>query len=617
MENYFRYINLTELSSDDPMYDKATQSDIQLKPHQLVMLKKCIERESKELDISYSDKYETLETDVGIIADKAGSGKSFVILALIASGTIPRDTLDIRYTYGNGHFNVKWKKHDCIDKNVNILVIPHVLTKQWCKYIESFSKSLSYFCANKHKGLDSLEKNIDNYSIILVTGSFYKNIKAMFYLNNWRATRVIFDEVDSTTTPSSTYLSCRFMWCVTASYKNILFPIQKVHYDRRNIQNSYVLSNGIANNAFVKNLFVGTMRLMGTPELNALDAIVLKNSDDFVDESLKLPIIRYITIMCTNPIEVSILSGIVNVDILNSLNAGDVSTAFSFIDTGNLDSETNIIGKALIDLQNANTNLRWKRTAIENTIYSTPSAKEVALTKVNDDLRDNGKKINMMTERIQNNDLCVICYSKPSHRSISKCCKNTYCLQCISKWLTINNACPICKKSTSIQNDFYIIQPDTIEDTSNGYEAQLEEPEMQMMPTNDAFTLSKTKFENLYRLLSNRKPNSKFLIFSDFEKTFERMYPYLKRTDIKYSHVKGNSVKNVIEKYKGDELDALLINSKHYGSGINLENTTDVVLFHKFEDQMEKQVIGRAQRIGRTTPLNVWYFLNESESELF
>ncbi len=81
--------------------------------------------------------------------------------------------------------------------------------------------------------------------------------------------------------------------------------------------------------------------------------------------------------------------------------------------------------------------------------------------------------------------------------------------------------------------------------------------------------------------------------------------------------MKGNSVKNVIEKYKGDELDALLINSKHYGSGINLENTTDVVLFHKFEDQMEKQVIGRAQRIGRTTPLNVWYFLNESESELF
>jgi len=611
MEDFFRYLNITELSHEDEIYSKTIDCDIQLKPHQLVMLQKCIQRESSDIDVSCCTRYDTLETDVGIIADKAGSGKSYTILALIASQTIPRDTLDIRYTYGHGHFNVKCKKHNWIDKNVNVLVIPHILTRQWCTYIETFSKSLSYFCANKNKGLDSLEANIDKYSIILVTGSFYKHIKAMFYLNNWRAMRVIFDEVDSTTTPSSTWLPCRFMWCVTASYKNILFPIHKVHYDRRNIQNSYVLSNGITNNAFVKNMFITALRLMGNFELNALDSIILKNNDSFVDESLKLPVIFYNTILCSNPIEVNILSGLVNVEIINSLNAGDVSTAFSFISTVNLDSESNIIGKALIDLKNATANLQWKRTAIENTIYSTNTSKDTAISRVTDDILEHTKKIEMMTERIQNNELCVICYAKPFHRSISKCCQNSYCLQCITRWLTFNNVCPLCKKDASIQKDFFVVNASNTEDRHN---AKLDAIEMSHPPGQDAFTLSKTKFDNLYRLLMNRKSYSKFLIFSDFEKSFENMYPYLNKTDIRYSHVKGNSVKNVIEKYKGDQLDALLINSKHYGSGINLENTTDVILFHKFEDQMEKQVIGRAQRIGRSTPLNVWYFLNENES---
>lgn len=612
MENYFRYINLTELSNNDEPYDKPIDSTIVLKPHQLVMLNKCIQRESKEIQLNCSDRYDTLETDVGIIADKAGSGKSYVILALIASGTIPKNTIDIRYTYGHGHFNVKCKKHNWIDKNVNIIVIPHILTKQWCKYIETFSKDLRYFCANKTKGLDTLETKIDEYDIILVTGSFYKHVKATFYLNNWRATRVFFDEVDSTNTPTATYLPCKFIWCVTASYKNILFPVQKIHYDRRNIQNSYVLSNGISSNGFIKTLFLNTIRLMGCNELHSLDTIVLKNKDDFVDESLRLPIIHYTTIICANPIEVNILSGLVNVDIISALNAGDISTAYSFIDCTNFDSESNIIKKALTDLQNTNTNLQWKKTAIENTIYNSVTSKETALAKVNDDIEENNRKINMMTERIQTNDLCVICYSKPSHRSISKCCQNSYCLQCITTWLTFNKSCPLCKKESTIQNDFYIINNEDKKGKKTNKET--DNKNALLLPGQDEYTLSKTKFENLYRLLMNRKSSSKFLIFSDFEKSFERMYPFLDKTNIKYSHVKGNSVKNVIEKYRGDELDALLINSKHYGSGINLENTTDVILFHKFEDQLEKQVIGRAQRVGRKHPLNVWYFLNESES---
>jgi len=91
------------------------------------------------------------------------------------------------------------------------------------------------------------------------------------------------------------------------------------------------------------------------------------------------------------------------------------------------------------------------------------------------------------------------------------------------------------------------------------------------------------------------------------------MIPYLDTCGLKYATIKGNSVNETIRKYRSDELDALLVNSRNYGSGLNLENTTDVILFHKFENQLEQQIIGRAQRPGRTSVLNVWYLLNENE----
>ena len=124
------------------------------------------------------------------------------------------------------------------------------------------------------------------------------------------------------------------------------------------------------------------------------------------------------------------------------------------------------------------------------------------------------------------------------------------------------------------------------------------------------------KFNNLERVLNNRKSYSKFLIFSEFDHGFTSMYPYLERTGVSYCHLKGNQqlCNSIVNRYKNEDLDVLLINSKHYGSGLNLENTSDIILFHKFEDQIEKQVIGRAQRTGRKTPLKVWYFLNQLEN---
>ena len=49
------------------------------------------------------------------------------------------------------------------------------------------------------------------------------------------------------------------------------------------------------------------------------------------------------------------------------------------------------------------------------------------------------------------------------------------------------------------------------------------------------------------------------------------------------------------------------------GAGMNLENTTHLLFMHKTEEKFIDQVIGRAQRYGRTTPLKIIMLFNKHE----
>ena len=555
-----------------------------------------------------------MKCDIGVIADKVGSGKTYVILGIITTDTIPNQNITRNVSYGNGHLSLNSKLPNLIDKNVNIIVIPHILQKQWCQYIELFSKKIRYYVVNKKKSIVNLESEIDNYNIILVTGTFYKYVRGIFYLNNWRARRVFYDEIDSTNTPCAHYLSTRFIWFVTASYKNILFPIQKVYYDRRNINNSYMLSHGISNNMFAKKLFTDMIKVMGQLELQAMDKIVLKNTDDFIDKSFNIPDLIQNVIGCKSPVEIDILTGLVSRDIIKCLNAGDIQTAIGFIQSGNLDTEANIINRVLEELQTKHRNISIRENAVRQYIYTSDEQKNVAIDRVVEERNDCDKKIELMKIRINENKLCIICYNNAINKCISKCCKNTYCLECISNWLSIGTTCPLCKTIVNIRNDFYIVDESNLVGSIEMDKMKKKNEYASKLPGNDEYTKSKNKFENLKRIIyNNRGKNKKFLIFSDFEQSFGRMIPYLDTCGLKYATIKGNSVNETIRKYRSDELDALLVNSRNYGSGLNLENTTDVILFHKFENQLEQQIIGRAQRPGRTSVLNVWYLLNENE----
>ena len=88
--------------------------------------------------------------------------------------------------------------------------------------------------------------------------------------------------------------------------------------------------------------------------------------------------------------------------------------------------------------------------------------------------------------------------------------------------------------------------------------------------------------------------------------------------NIKYVDLdKGNisDIDKSVNDYKYGDAKILLSNSTLFGCGMNFENSTDIIFVHKMNEDMEKQVIGRAQRMGRKSALNIIYLHYENESE--
>ena len=72
-------------------------------------------------------------------------------------------------------------------------------------------------------------------------------------------------------------------------------------------------------------------------------------------------------------------------------------------------------------------------------------------------------------------------------------------------------------------------------------------------------------------------------------------------------------INSVVNQYKNGKIQCLLLNARYFGSGLNLENTTDIIIYHHMHDDLKKQVEGRAQRPGRTCQLNIWELCYDNE----
>jgi len=190
---------------------------------------------------------------------------------------------------------------------------------------------------------------------------------------------------------------------------------------------------------------------------------------------------------------------------------------------------------------------------------------------------------------------CPICLCEFNSPMLTSCCNNLFCIQC----LTLCKNCPLCRSNIDLQKCIFI------DDKKNIIDKQDNEKNEHILCS---------KVDNLITIFK-KKPNGKFLLFSNYDRTFDNLNQKLNDNGITYNKLVGSNIviNSIIKKFISGEIKVLMLNALNYGSGLNLQMATDIIIYHELDIELETQVIGRAQRLGRTEPLNVYYLLNENE----
>jgi SNF2 family DNA or RNA helicase len=122
------------------------------------------------------------------------------------------------------------------------------------------------------------------------------------------------------------------------------------------------------------------------------------------------------------------------------------------------------------------------------------------------------------------------------------------------------------------------------------------------------------KTEQLLNLMK-LNPTGKFLIFSRFDNPFIQLSQEIEAMKLTVKLVKGNKdvIAQTLKSFQKGDTNVLLLNSIQAGAGLNITAATHVILLHAMTHEEEKQILGRAYRLGRTEPLEVIRLLHPDE----
>lgn len=559
-------MNYNNLNENSKKIIQSKNVKVNLMEHQKTAVSAMINLEKDgilhaESITQYGDNMDfSIETTIGILADKVGSGKSLMVLSLIDSSKKPpqRDP----YWIGSRFIAIKAKNNkDPI--NTNLLIVPQKLIHQWEEFFK-WVPNINY---------TTFKDNIDDitiYDVIIVTCT--KSTPFFKKFNEIKWSRIIVDEADSIKLASNTLLNCSFLWLVTATPKPLRY----------------------SNKPYLSPIFKNIIPWV-------FDYIIVKNNDDFIDKSIVLPTPKRIIIPCLTPKEINIIKNFIPKTILTMINAGNSEEAIKILNC-NVNTNDNILKVITSNISNAVNNKK-----LELEFESKKNINQTINLKVNMEQKLKIKKIERCIERLEtrynsikekiynlNDQYCPICMDEFTTPTIVNCCHNIFCFECIALASSKNSSCPFCRK-TLYKENLNIISDKPVR-------KQIDE--------------KKEKIDVIIELIENN-PQGRFLVFANNHKTFEKINSVFLDKKISSEILKGSSltIQKTIDDFSNGIIKVIMLNVNYFGSGMNLQMATHVVIFHRFEKELEEQVIGRAQRLGRIDPLNVVYLIHENEDE--
>jgi hypothetical protein len=531
---------------------KVTQPEglkIKLFPHQLALIYQMELLENQKI-VEFSDIHK--ETRLGINADPTGSGKTYSMIGLIIRDkmewniNIPHVIENISYEAGGlikyTHVNLY------TPLKATLILLSPTLILQWKDEFSYSNLIVKIITTRQH--VDDL--NPLNYDVILVTPTMYNILVSSYSKYIWK--RFIFDEPGHTRVTGMRDIKAGFNWLVTAT------------------PNCIGTYHNNCKGSMMKNI-IGDCKLDFNTQFRS---IIFRNEEEFIKQSFKLPMIEHHNHPCFQPISF-VVEGLVNSTIQTLIESGNISEAII-----SLGGTTTV---NIVEVIKSQKDIIIKDIQKQIKLATDPEK----ITELQDKMSHIQKQIIELKERFNNmiEDNCYICMEPINNPVLEPKCHNLFCGKCLLKWLEKNNTCPLCRNKICLSELIHIESPNT-------------------KPPQNISTRLQTKVEKIIELLTS-KIDKKFLIFSSHNGSFDPIYRILNDRDIEYVNVEGTSImrKKNIDKYRTGTCNIIFLNSRYSAAGINLPETTDIIIYHKMNDTTKNQIIGRAQRFGRTNVLNI------------
>jgi len=451
----------------------------------------------------------------------------------------------------------------------NLLVIPMNIYRQWMNYIETYTKGLKIKSFIDYNSIMSISyHDLKKYDLLITTPLYYSRIcDSINHID-----RIIFDELDSVEFFMNKKINYDFIWYISASFDE---------------------------SKLGKTLNVITL---------ITNANIIKCEDSFIESSFDIPPLLEELLICYDEY-INVFYGISNI------NSGKV---------------------AALDYTDLLQNIKHKASNTKELLSLLMKDTVITIAKINELIEINTKNgqsnetnyakllkseniLKTVYERINEKE-CPIClteYDSKLKRMCLPCCKNCFCSECVGGIINNNYykqtsiKCPYCRNSNNL-NDVVVV----VEEKDEEEDEEVEEVKKVIIKNPEKLP-SKMKClkDLLLKLTGTLQNDKKIIIFSQHTDIFQRVVTLLNHNDINclrmdegYNITKLNKI---LDNFRYGNYKVLLMDTSMYAAGLNLEFTTDVVFLHKTDNM--KQVIGRAQRPGRTSPLNVYKIYYEIE----
>lgn len=542
---------------DIQMITQPKNLRINLYPHQLASIYEMEKREF-EKKLVYRDY--VVETNIGLNCDKTGYGKTLSMVTLILRDKMKWD-MNIPYiksiVKSEAMGNIKKTCYIEYEKiNTTLIMVNQSIVKQW---MDEFSHT------NLRVGKLTTRKLIEttdprNYDVLIVIPTMYNRVILRHFNMAWK--RFIYDEPGHIKVPGMREVAAGFYWLVTATPSSIM----SLHHRSR---------TGFIFKLF-GNVIYNFQRTYGY--------LIIKNSEQFIQQSFSMPVTQNIYHKCFQPIY-NTLKGLVKSGISKLISAGDIQGAIKALGGSGTSNVTELIKqKKQEEIDEIDTKIRILR------IRRIPEDKIRKWIDRKKRIKNQIKELEKRFENIITSD-CNICLSPLDGPVMESKCQNVFCGKCLLKWLEKNKTCPLCRNKIDSKNLIYISSKET---------KQKEEKKEERL---------KTKANTILNLVKNE--DRRFIIFSSRNSTFRPIRNILSQNKISFIEIKGSikSREENLENFKNGETRVLFLNTKFNGTGINLQEATDVIVYHEMEKDILNQLLGRANRIGRKESLRVHHLI--------